>query len=98
MLVKVHKAEGKKVVSIADKKLIGKELEDGEKYLKISEYFYNGEEMDEEEILNELEDANSINVVGKESVNFCIKNKIVDKENILKIKNVPYAIVIFYNE
>lgn len=94
MLVKVHKAEGKKVVSIADKKLIGKELEDGEKYLKISEYFYNGEEMDEEEILNELEDANSINVVGKESVNFCIKNKIVDKENILKIKNVPYAIVI----
>ncbi len=94
MLVKIHKAGGKKIVSIADKELIGKDLEDGEKYLKISECFYKGEEMSGKEILNELEDANSLNIVGKDSINFCIKNKIVDKENILKIKNVPHAIVI----
>ena len=50
--------------------------------------------MSGKEILNELEDANSLNIVGKDSINFCIKNKIVDKENILKIKNVPHAIVI----
>tara|TARA_Y100000310_G_C20381425_1_gene668309 strand:+ start:131 stop:424 length:294 start_codon:yes stop_codon:yes gene_type:complete len=95
MLVKVHTADGRVVISIADDELIGKEFEEGEKYLKVSEYFYNGDVLEEKEILKLFENANSANIIGKDSVKFAIKHKIVDKDNILKVENVPCAIVIF---
>ena len=98
MLTKIHKAEGKVIISIADKDLIGKEFEEGDKYLNISKSFYQGEELGEEEVLKLLEDANSMNIVGKESVDFCIKNKIVEEEHVLEIEKIPFAIVIFQNE
>ena len=98
MLVKIHKGGGRAIVAMADKDLIGKELSDGERYLKVSEYFYKGEEKEEEEILNLLIGASSINVVGKESINFCTKNKLTEKENVLKVKNIPYAIILFNDE
>ncbi|MBU2639756.1 MAG: DUF424 family protein [Nanoarchaeota archaeon] len=81
MLVKIHKAEGRAIVAIADKDLIGKEFSEGEKYLNISKSFYKGEEKDEEEILKLLKDVNSVNAVGKESIKFCIKHELVEKGN-----------------
>ena len=98
MLVNVHKSEGKVIISIADKDLIGKEFEEGEKYLQIPKSFYDGEELEEEETLKLLSDANSLNIVGEKSVGFCVKNKVVDKKHILKVKKIPFAIVIFNNE
>ena len=98
MLVKEHIAEDRKIISIADRDLIGKEFEEGEKYLQISKSFYEGEEKSEEEVLKLLEDASSLNIVGEESVKFCIKNKIVEEGHILKIKEIPYALVVFCDE
>ena len=98
MLVNVHSAEGRTIISIADGNLIGKEFEDGDKYLQVPKQFYGGKELEEREILKLLKDASSVNVVGKESVEFCIKNKLVESDNILKVKDVPYAIIIFYDE
>ena len=98
MLVKEHIAEDRKIISIADTDLVGKEFEEGEKYLQISKSFYEGEEISGEEVLKLLGDASSVNVVGEESINFCIKNKIVEESHVLKIKKIPYAIVVFYDE
>jgi hypothetical protein len=95
MLIKVHKSENKVMISIADKDLIGKEFEEGEKYLQIPKGFYEGEELEEKETLDLLKDANSLNVVGEKSVNFCIKNKLIEKGHILEVKTIPFAIVIF---
>ncbi|MAF51079.1 MAG: hypothetical protein CMH64_03215 [Nanoarchaeota archaeon] len=95
MLVKIHKAEDRKIVSIADKDIIGKEFEEGEKYLKISEYFYNGEEMEEEKILELLKSTNSANIVGENAIKFAIDNSIIEEDHILKVEGVPCAIVIF---
>jgi len=95
MLIKIHKAGGKKIVSIADKEIIGKEFEEGERYLHVSERFYKGEEKKEGEIIKILEDANSVNIVGKNSINFAVNNRLVDKESILTIKGIPCDIVVF---
>jgi uncharacterized protein len=98
MLVKIHTANDRKVISIADKDLLGKEFEEGDKYLKISEQFYGGEDLDGRDILKLINDSSSINIVGKESISFAVENKIVERDNVLNVEGVPCAIVIFYGE
>lgn len=98
MLVKLHISGGKKIVSIADKNILGKEFEDGEKYLNVSKNFYGGEDMDEEETIKALNGASSINIVGKESIKFALDSKLIKKDNVMKVNGVPYAITIFYAE
>lgn len=98
MLVKLHVSDGKKIVSIADKKIIGKEFEDGEKYLNVSKVFYDGDEMNEEEIIESLKGASSLNIVGEESIAFALKHKLISKDHVIRVDGVPYAITIFYAE
>ncbi|MAG47772.1 hypothetical protein CL617_04140 [archaeon] len=93
ILVKIHKSQDKEIISLCDKDLIGKTLQDGEIHLEVSESFYKGDEIkDEKELLDLLEKCPNINILGKESVEFAIKNNIIEKSNIIKIKGVPYAI------
>ena len=96
MLVKIHNANGRVVVSIADENIIGKEFEDGEKYLKISEHFYKGERKSDEETIKCLKNASSLNIVGKKSIDFALKNKLIETGHVLTIGKISYAIVVFY--
>ena len=58
---------------------------------EISEYFYKGEKASDEEILIILKTARNINIAGKKAVNFALKNKIIDEDNIITIAGVPNA-------
>lgn len=98
MLTKVHISGGKKVIAIADKKIIGKEFEEGERYLNVSKSFYSGEEMNEAKIIENLNGASSINIVGEKAITFALSHKLISKEHIMKVKGIPYAIAIFYAE
>ncbi|MBI2507900.1 DUF424 family protein [Candidatus Woesearchaeota archaeon] len=94
MIVKVHIAERRKIVSICDANLIGKKFEDKNLQLDVSGFFYNGQALTEKEILKAVADANSLNIVGKESINFSLKNNLIDESNIITIKKIPHAISI----
>lgn len=94
MLVKIHedkRADGREVVAICDKELIGQTLEEGNLSLTITERFYKGEEKSKEEIKKLLKTANNLNLVGKKTIKLAINSGIVSKENIIKIKGVPHA-------
>ncbi len=94
MLVKIHKAEKRKIVSICDENLIGKTFEEKDLQLKVSERFYKGEKLSENQILEQIKDADYINIVGEESINFMLKNKFIFKSGVIKIQNIPHAISI----
>jgi uncharacterized protein len=79
------------VVAMADSDLIGKEFEEGEKYLKVSERFYKGEEETREEIIKVMKNASNINIVGKEVVEIALEEGFIKKEDIIKIQGVPHA-------
>ncbi len=89
MIVAVHKSPNGKVIAICDKGLIGKKFEEGKLRLDMTTNFYKGEEMPEQEVLEVLKTAYIVNLVGKKAVNFGLKNNIINKENIIKIKNIP---------
>ncbi len=91
MLVKIHKTQDSFVVAICDKDLIGKTLKDKNLTLKVSEHFYKGEDLNEEEVLKTIEKATNINILGKKSIAFALKHKIIKEENIIKIQNAPHA-------
>lgn len=89
MLVKIH--EHGKIVTLCDSVLIGRKIEDDKFQLDITERFYGGKEMKLEMALNLLEDAATVNIVGKESIRFAIENNIISEDRIIYIQGVPHA-------
>jgi len=94
MIVKIHKTEKRIIVSICDKGLIGKRFEDKDLQLDVLELFYKGQNLLEEEALKIIKDADSLDIVGKDSIRFALKNKLIDEANIIKIKKIPHALAI----
>ncbi len=93
MIVKIHKgADGSKVIAVCDRNLLGKVYEDGGMRLNLDCEFYRGGEMKEDRLMSEIRKGPChLNAAGEESVGFCIKKGLVDKENIIRIKDIPHA-------
>jgi len=94
MLIKIHKMKDREVISLCDEELIGKKFEEKDLQLEISERFYKGEKLPEEEIVKILKNVDNINIVGKKSVDLALKNKLISKKQIIKIKGIPHAQII----
>ena len=92
MIVKKHISQGKLILAICDKELLGKVFEEGKFILDLSSEFYNGEETNEEQLEGLLKKVYIINAVGKKSVGFLKKNNIIENTN--EISNIPYAQVV----
>ena len=81
------------VIAVCDADLLGKKFTENNLVLDITERFYKGESLPNEEIIEILKNARNINIVGKESINLALKAGVVEAENIIKIKNIPHALV-----
>jgi len=87
------------IIVVCDKELLGKKFEEGKFQLDIKENFYKGKEADSESIIETMkkmsaEDA-TFNIVGEKSVNTALKAGIISKEEIRRIKGIPFALVLF---
>ena len=97
MLIKVIKTY-RNVVAICDEELLGKKFEEDEFQLDVKENFYNGEKTDEDKAIEimkimSIEDA-TFNIVGERSVNTAVKAGIISEDNIKRIQNIPFALVL----
>ncbi len=92
--VKLHESEDGSILAMCDESLIGRTLSEGELFIDINSYsdFYVGELVDTKNYeLHGLEGIVSFNIIGTESVEFCIRNSIVEIENIKTVEGVPVA-------
>jgi hypothetical protein len=96
MIVKVHNIEGKIVLAICDKDLVGKKFSDSILQLDLSSSFYKGKDMSEKELSSLIKKAHILNIVGDKSVNYAIKKGFVS--NVIKIKNIPHAQAVITRE
>ncbi|MAG45403.1 MAG: hypothetical protein CMH63_01370 [Nanoarchaeota archaeon] len=94
MLTKIHQTEDRKIVSLCDETLIGKKFETKDLQLDISEFFYKGKKLDEKKVLEEIQEASSLNIVGEESIKFALKHDLISKTHIIKIQNIPHALIV----
>ena len=91
MYTKIHKSGDRNIIAICDEELIGKTFSEGNLILDITERFYKGEKLTPDETLELMKGALNLNIVGKESISLALKNKIIEKENIIKIQKIPHA-------
>ena len=91
ILVKIHRSINSQVLCLCDSDLIGKRLRQGNKQLEITERFYKGEETPKTALLSLIKISNNINIIGKESIEFAVRNKLIDKSSIIKIQGIPHA-------
>ena len=97
MLIKIIKTY-RDVVAVCDKELIGKRFEEGKFQLDVKENFFNGDETDEEKAIEIMKQMlmkdSTFNIIGKKSVNTAIKAGIISEEEIKKIQDIPFALVL----
>nr|MBA4405495.1 DUF424 domain-containing protein [Nanoarchaeum sp.] len=91
MYVKIHVSKDRNIVAICDEDLMGKKFSEKNLELDISERFYKGEVLNNEETSKIMMESKNINITGKKSIALAIKCGIIDKKNIIKIQNVPHA-------
>ena len=97
MYIKIHKAY-RSVIALADSDLIGKNFEEGNKQIEVKPSFFKGEEKTRDEIIKILksmhkEDA-TFNIVGEESISCALEAGIIKEHGIIKIDNIPIALVL----
>jgi hypothetical protein len=86
------------VVAICDSELLGKKFEEGKFQLDVKETFYGKEKVSEDEAVKimqkmQKEDA-TFNIVGKNSVNAALNAGIIEEDNIGKIHEIPFSLVL----
>ena len=92
MIVKLHKTnDGRRVLAICDDDLLCKRFEEGNKQLDLTSDFYRGEKKNEKEAVEMIKGTYMVNIVGEEGINLALNLGIVDKKQIIKIKNIPHA-------
>ncbi|PIN87263.1 hypothetical protein COV19_00655 [Candidatus Woesearchaeota archaeon CG10_big_fil_rev_8_21_14_0_10_44_13] len=92
MIVKTHKThDGRRVIAVCDSEILGKKFEDKGMQLDLSCSFYKGDEKTDEELLEELKRPGSVNIVGEKSIKFFVERGLIDKNSVIRIKNVPHA-------
>jgi hypothetical protein len=89
--VRVHRSRGELVVAACDKELIGRTLREGQLRLEVSESFYQGEDADEELLVNRLNLATVANLVGPKTIGIAAKHRFIDDTHVLTIEGVPHA-------
>lgn len=97
MYIKIHESY-RKVVAICDEEVVGKTFEEGNRLLDVKESFYKGDEIEEERVVERLRQLNlddaTFNIVGEKAIKGAIDAGIVSEENVSRIQNIPFALVL----
>jgi len=91
--VSIHKGPNGSVLAVCDEELLGRTFSEGKLRLAVSEAFYGGDMVEEEILLEHLNRARSINLVGERAIGIAIREGLVDGSCVLPIDGVMHAMV-----
>ena len=95
--IKIHEAY-RKIVAVADAKLIGKKFVDEKRniQLDIKESFYDGDAVEEPKAIKIMKaaaaDDSTFSIVGEQSIQAALKAGIIEKKGLIKIQGIPHAL------
>ena len=91
MFMKKYEVDGKVIVAVCDKNIIGKKFKEGNLVLKLDESFYKGCEASEDEIKEALVCASIANIAGERSIACAVGCGCVDPDTVIYIDGIPHA-------
>ena len=86
----MHETNSGTILTACDKKHLNKTLAEGIIEFKTRDSFYGKNEISEQELINKLNEANSINLVGEKTVAIALKQGLVEEKHVRKISGVPH--------
>lgn len=89
--IKVYATRGEIVLAACDEDLLGKTFEDGELQIEVSESFYGGEMIKEEQFIESIKQATIVNLVGENVIKMASEMGMIDENCIITIDGVPHA-------
>ncbi len=91
--VKIHRSNGEVIVAACDAELLGVVLADPSRKIKfhVDPSYFKGELKTPEELLLDLENASSANLVGDTTVSTAIKSGFIHVDSVLVVNNIPIA-------
>ena len=91
MYLKKHETEGRVIVAVCDKSILGKKFKEGMLVLQIDESFYKGDEACDEDIKEALTCAAIANISGQRSVSCAVACGFIDPDTVIYIEGIPHA-------
>ncbi|WP_094227931.1 DUF424 domain-containing protein [Methanolobus psychrotolerans] len=91
MYIKIHKSGSSTIVALCDRELIGKTLKEGNITVTITEEFYKGSIISEEDAIAIISKASNVNIFGEKAVSCAVKCGVVDTNNVKIINDVAHA-------
>jgi hypothetical protein len=96
MTVRVYKQGSDVVVAACDKHLLGQTFREGELKLTVSPGFYEGEDADEELLVNRLSGCTVANLVGENVCRIAAAHDFIEEGGVIHIGGVPHAQMVRY--
>lgn len=90
LLTERETPEGR-LVSVCDADVLGEQFERGGVSLSVDPAFYDGEEADEDRVVESLVRCTTANLVGARAVGLAIEHDLVDEENVLEFDGTRHA-------
>lgn len=97
MIIKKRIENGKIFLSVCDTELVGQVFEEDDKILDLKSSFYNGKEINKEDLKYALENAYFITAIGKKSIKYLLDLNIIDSNSVKKIQKIPYSLILKEN-
>ncbi len=79
------------LVAVCDTDVLGETFETDELTFTVTEEFYGGDEVDEDEVVNSLNRADVANIVGADAVALAVDAGFVDEANVLELDSTRHA-------
>ena len=93
-LIKLHRGPTGDVLAVSDESILGQSFSEGKLRLDVSEGFYGGISVSEEDLIDYLERSSLINITGNDAVGIAIREGYVDEKCVLVIGGVKHAQVL----
>ena len=89
--LRVHRHPDEVILAVCDESILGETFRGDGLKIEVSEGFYGGDIVSEEEVRNAFRNFTMLNIVGNEIVEFAIAEGIIHPDNIIVIGGVKHA-------
>ena len=80
-----------RIVAVCDADVLGEQFERGDASLTVDPDFYDGEQADEQRVVESLTRCTTANLVGSRAVGLAIEHGLVEEENVLEFDGTRHA-------
>ncbi len=94
--LKIHRRSDIDTVACCDEGLLNKIVTEGDLRIEISSSFFGGDLLAIDKAIEILREASYFNIVGENITNMALAQKLLSKEGVRKINNVPMAMKMMF--